>query len=156
MLALGRCVLGRTRTCKHIFIFMYFFRSEMTSVLIYIAKGPHRTGLGSHVPSETSRHRPPTALKLGIEDSSLSGGYNKFGCDPFPVRRGLLAAVTCCERKTRFYSCLDTYCGREQEKPEPCVGFNTTKGKTCFIFCFTIPSLSALAVNAVKLSRRLP
>ena len=27
-------------------------------------------------------------------------------------------------------------CGTEQEKPEPCVGFNTTKGKTCFVSVF--------------------
>ena len=33
----------------------------------------YRTGSGPHVPGETSRHRPPTALKLGSEDSQLSG-----------------------------------------------------------------------------------
>ena len=29
----------------------------------------------AHVPSETPRHRPPTALKLASEDSTLSGAY---------------------------------------------------------------------------------
>ena len=32
-------------------------------------------GSGSHVPGKTSRQRPPTALKLGSEDSQLSGAY---------------------------------------------------------------------------------
>ena len=36
-----------------------------------------RNGSGSHVPGKTSRRRPPTrtALKLGSEDSQLSGAY---------------------------------------------------------------------------------
>ena len=38
-------------------------------------KPKSRNGSGSHFPSETSRHRPPTALKLGSEDSKLNGAY---------------------------------------------------------------------------------
>ena len=34
-----------------------------------------RNGSGSHVPRETSTPRPPTALKLGSDDSQLSGAY---------------------------------------------------------------------------------
>ena len=40
------------------------FRSEKKGYII---------GSGSHVPSETSKHRPSTALKLGSDDSQLSG-----------------------------------------------------------------------------------
>ena len=40
-----------------------------------IRKKRSRNGSGSHVSSETSRHSPPTALKLGSEDSQLSGAY---------------------------------------------------------------------------------
>ena len=55
-----------------------------------------QNGSGTHVPSETSRHIPPTALKLGSEDSKLGGAYAlKFGGDPCPVRRGLVAGVKC-------------------------------------------------------------
>ena len=48
-----------------------------------------------------------------------------------------------CARSTFFFA-VRAGCGTEQKKPEPSVGFNTTRGKTCFVFCFTIPSLSAL------------
>ena len=65
-----------------------------------------RNGPGSHVSSETSRHRPPTALKLGSEDSPLGEHtLSKFCRDPCPVRRGLVAAVMCCVRKARFFLC---------------------------------------------------
>ena len=37
-----------------------------------------------------------------------------------------------CEKHVFFAVRADF--GTEQEKPEPCVGFNTTKGKTCFFF----------------------
>ena len=49
-----------------------------------------------------------------------------YGHDPRPVRRGLVPAVKCCVRKARFFL---RFPGTEEEKPEPCVGFNTTKGK---------------------------
>ena len=41
-----------------------------------VRKKSSRNGSGSHVPGNTARHRPPTALKLGSEDSQLSGAYD--------------------------------------------------------------------------------
>ena len=38
-------------------------------------KKSSRNGSGSHVLGKTSRHRPPTALKLGSKDSQRSGAY---------------------------------------------------------------------------------
>ena len=43
--------------------------------VIPIGKKLYTNGSGSHGPSETSRHRPPTTLKLGNEDSQLRGVY---------------------------------------------------------------------------------
>ena len=42
-------------------------------------------------------------------------------------------------RSDNVFFAVRAGCGTEQEKPEPCVGFNTTKGKACFVFCFPIP-----------------
>ena len=63
---------------------------------------------------------------------------SKVGHDACPVRRGLVASVKCCVRNARFFSCR-AGCGTEEEKPEPCVGFNNTKGKPWSAFCFPIP-----------------
>ena len=68
--------------------FLDYFLLIGNDVLFCIAKSRYRIGSGPHVPSETSRHRPPTALKLGSEDSRLSGTYALDG-DSCPVRRGL-------------------------------------------------------------------
>ena len=43
-------------------------------VFLYLKKLAQNVS-GPHVPSETSRHRPPTALKLGSDDSQLRGAY---------------------------------------------------------------------------------
>ena len=59
---------------------------------------------------------------------------SNFGRDPWPVRQGLVAAVKCSVRKTRNFCCPRAGCGTEKQKPEPCVGFNTTKADTC-LFC---------------------
>ena len=55
-----------------------------------------------------------------------------------------MAAVKCCVRKAHFFRCPGRLWNGRREAPGPCVGFNTTKGKTCSVFCFPIPSLSAL------------
>ena len=41
------------------------------------------------------------------------------------------SAVKCYVRKTCFFAAVE-----QNEKPEPCVGFNTTKGNTCFVSVF--------------------
>ena len=37
-------------------------------------------------------------------------------------------------REKHVFFAVQADFGTEQEKPEPCVGFNTAKGKTCFFF----------------------
>ena len=64
---------------------------------------------------------------------------SKFGGDPCPVGRGSGSGEVLCA-KTRFFAAAV----KQNEKPEPCVGFNTTKGKTCFVFCFPIPIIVGL------------
>ena len=77
--SVSRCRLGRglTQFCINFLRFRRegHFRSEKKS---------GRNGSGSHDPSETSRHTPPTALKRG---------------------RRLVAAVTCYMWKSRFFLC---------------------------------------------------
>ena len=80
------------------------------------------------------------ALKHGSEDARLSGVYTlKFGRDPCPVRRGLAVVGGSVVCEERFFFAVRAGFGTEQEKPEPCAGFSTTKGKAFFIFCFPIP-----------------
>ena len=55
--------------------FLVLFFSVENDLLFRIEKSSYITGSAPHVPSETSRHRPPTALKLGSEGSTLSGAY---------------------------------------------------------------------------------
>ena len=114
---------------------LYFvFRSEMASCSV----SPNvDTELGQ---APTSQARPrdtdhlrPTKLAARTLHS-VKHAASKFGHDPCPVRRGLVAAVKCCVKST-FFRCP----GTEQAKPDPCVGFNTTTGKARFVFYFPVP-----------------
>ena len=99
------------------------------------------TGSGPHVPSETSR-QTTYGLQTWQQGLSAQRGIrapSKFGHDPCPVKRGHVAAVKCCVRKTRFFRCPGRGFGTQQEKPEPSVGLNTAKGKPVLFFCFPIP-----------------
>ena len=59
---------------------------------------------GSHVPIKNSNNSPPTALRLGSEDSQLSGAYAlQVWWRSCLVRRGITAAVKCYVRKSRFF-----------------------------------------------------
>ena len=98
---------------------------------MYEAHSPPRQGL------------PAYGRMVGLVEHTLS----KFGGEPCPVRRGIVAALS-----TVFFRCAGRGCGTEQEKPEPCVGFNTTlqRGKACFVFLFFDPiivDLIALGEN---------
>ena len=102
--------------------------------LFCVAKSWYRTGSAPHAPSETSGHRPPITLKLGSEDSQLSGAYALqvwwwlrvlWGEDSRQRRSAM------CEKHV-FFAAAET----EREQPEPCVGFNTTKGKTVLFSVF--------------------
>ena len=77
-------------------------------------------------PRDTDHLRPSNlaARTLSLVEHTLS----KFGGDPCPLRRGLAAVVKCYVRKALLFRC----CWSEREQPEPCEGFNTTKGKTFF------------------------
>ena len=51
-------------------------------------KNRYRNGSCSHVPSETSKHRPPAALKLGSEDSQRYGAFIHRSGDVIRALRG--------------------------------------------------------------------
>ena len=107
---------------------------------------------------DTDHLRPSNlaARTLSLVEHTLS----KFSGDPCPVRRGIVAAVKCCVRKARFFA-VQAGCGTEQEKPEPCVGFNVStpqRGKTV-LFCFRERYLSASTtgtINTVHVLFRCP
>ena len=84
-------------------------------------------------PRDKDHLRPSNlaARTLSLVEHTLS----KFGGDPCPVKRGIAAVVKCYVRKAHFFR----VCWTEREKPEPCVGFNTTRDNLfCFLFCGTI------------------
>ena len=74
-------------------------------------KKSSRNGPGSHVPSKTSGHGPSTrtALKLGSEDSQLSGAYDlqvwwrPVSCEGRTRGSG---EVLCAKNKMHAFSCV--------------------------------------------------
>ena len=89
-------------------------RDNLFCVLFFGTIWPHfrsekkscRNGSGPHVPGETTRHIPSMALKLAARTLSLvEHTISKFGGDPCPVRRRLVAAAKCYVRKARFFLC---------------------------------------------------
>ena len=114
---------------------LIFFRSQMNSC--YVSQKLD-TELG-HAPTFQARprdtdHLRPSNLAAGAL-RSVEHAPSKFRHDPCPVRRGFVAAVKYCVRKARFVAVREG-CGTERAKPRPCVGFNTTKAKTCFVSVF--------------------
>ena len=101
-----------------------------------IRKKWSRNESGSHVPSKTSRHGPPTALKLGSEDCQLSGAYalqvwwRSVSCEA--RTRG--SSEVLCTKKTF------SLCRQRTERPSTADGaahvFRCDEGKHCFVFCF--------------------
>ena len=71
-----------------------------------IRKKSSRNWSGSHVPGKTSRHRPPTTLKLDGEDSQLSGEYalqvwwRKVSCEARTRGNG---EVLCAKSEKHFF-----------------------------------------------------
>ena len=101
-----------------------------------IGKKRYINGSVSPVPRETSRRRPSMALKLGREDlRSVDHTPSKFGHDPFPVRRGLVAAVKCCMRKSRFFAVRT--CFGTEIRSYNLVWVSTPKGENLFSFLFS-------------------
>ena len=98
-------------------------------------------GSGSHIPGNTSRHIPPTALKLGSEDSQLSGAYalqdwwRPVSCE---ARTRGSGEVLCA--KKHVFSCV----GSEQKLPittdGTARGFQCDEGKSSFCLLYTSPS----------------
>ena len=86
-----------------------FFLLIGNDLLFCIAKSSYRTGSGPHVPSERSRdtdHLRPSKLAARTLHS-VEHTPSKFGHDPWPVRRGLVAAVKCGARKARFFDAVE-------------------------------------------------
>ena len=89
----------------------------------------------AHVPSKTSRRKPPMALKLGTEDSQLSGAYAlQVWCRPVSCEaRNHGSGEVLCAKSTFFLvyavnrndPSLPTHTARR---------FQYDEGKTCFVF----------------------
>ena len=104
-------------------------------LLFCIAKCKYRPGSVSHIRSETSRHRPPTALKLGSEDTQLSGAYVlqvRWG----PVSWGVSTHGSGEASRTKI-TLISLLLNGTREARASC-GFLTPNGKTGFVFCFPI------------------
>ena len=70
----------------------------------------------------------------------LGGAYIlQFWSLSVPCEAGIGGGSQVLCAKSMFLFAVRAGCGTEQEKPEPCVGFNTTKGKSCFCFLFSDP-----------------
>ena len=98
-----------------------------------IRKKKCRNWSGSHVPGKTSRRRPPTALKLGSEDSQLSGAcadqvwWRPVSCEARTCGSGEVL----CAKSTFFPVLLN-----RTREARALRGFQHHKGITCFVFCF--------------------
>ena len=68
---------------------------------------------------------------------------SKFGHDPCPMRRGLVAAVKCYVRKTRFLRCPPRLWNRTRETRALC-GFQHHTGENLFCFLFFDPIIVGL------------
>ena len=79
---------------------------------------------------------------------SENGKQNKISLHCFETREQCRRVV--CEKHA--FSAVRAGCGPEQEKPEPCVPFNTTKGKACFVL-FSDPVVVGLTVQSCKTHR---
>ena len=82
-------------------------------------------------------HLRPSNFKLGARTlRSVEHTPSKFGHDLCRVRRGLVAAVKCCLRKTRFFA-VRAGCGTERKKPEGLVRVSTPqRGKPVLFSVF--------------------
>ena len=86
-------------------------------------------------PRDTDHLRPSNlaARTLSLVEHTLS----KFGRDPCPVRRRLVAAVKCYLRKKRFFSC--TWASNRNDPSLPTAllaGFSTMKGNPVLFSVF--------------------
>ena len=107
----------------------------------------HDTELG-HAPTSQARPRDTGHLrpsKLAASTlRSVEHTPSKFGHDPCPVKRGLVATVKCCVRKARFFS-LSGQAVELNKRSQRLVWVSTPqRAKPVFILCFPIPQLSAL------------
>ena len=132
-------------TWEHDPLLHHFFLMG-NDLLFCIAKSGYRTGSGPHVPSETSRHRPPTrtGLKLCREDSTFSGVYalqvwsRSVPCEA-RTRGG--SRVLCA--KSTFLPCPGWLRNRTREARALC-GFQHHKGENLFCFLFSNPIIVGL------------
>ena len=136
--------------------FLFFsFRSETTSCSVSQKVG---TELGQACTSQArprdTHHLLVRALNLAARTlRSVEHTPSKFLSWPAPSEaRTRGCSQVLCAKSTIF--CRPTRLGTEQEKPAPCVGFNTTKAKACFVLCFPVPQLRLVWVSTPQ--RRKP
>ena len=102
-----------------------------------IRKKSSRNGSGSHVPGKTSRHGPPTALKLGSEDPQLRGAYAlQVWWRPVSFEaRTCGSGEVLCEKSTFISACVE-----QNERRQSLVWVSTPQrdNLVCFLFSRTI------------------
>ena len=118
------------------------FWSEMTSCSLSQKNDTElgQTPTSQARPRDTDHLRPSNLAARALR--SVEHTPSKFGHDRWLVWRQLGAVVKSCVRKARFVRCPGRLWNRTREARVFC-GFQHHKGKTCFVFCFPIPQLSA-------------
>ena len=141
MVCVSRSRLGRGSLAH----FCIIFRSEMTSCSVsqkvytnWVRPPRSKRDL------ETQTTYGPQTWQRGLR--SVEHTPSKFGHDPCPVRRGLVAAVKCCVRKSRFFRCPGRLWNRTREDRALC-GFQHHKGENLFCFLFSDPIVVGLPCN---------
>ena len=132
--------------------FLYHFFAIGNDLLFCVAKSRYRNGPGSHVPSETSRRRPQTWQER--TPRSVDNTPSKFSHDPCPARRGLVAAIKRCVRKSGFSCCPGRSWNRNKEARQ----HHKSDFLFFFFFCFPIPHFfffSIISHEAFPLEKRI-
>ena len=103
-------------------------------------KKSSRNRLGSHVPSKTSRRKPPTVRPSNLEARTLrlvEHTFPKFGVDTCPVRRGITAAWSAMSEKNVF-PCVASEQKWRLTTDGTARGFQYDEGKICLVFRFRV------------------
>ena len=102
----------------------------------------------AHAPTSQARTRDTDHLRPSNLAArtlrSVEHTPSKFGHDPCTVRRGIVAAVKCCVRKTRFFRCPGRLLNRTREARALC-GFQHHKGEKLLCFLFSDPTIVGLS-----------
>ena len=98
-------------------------------------------------PRDTDHLRPSNLAERTL--SLVEHTRSKFGGEPCPVRRGIMAGVKCCVLKTRFFGCPGRLWNRTREARALC-GFQHRTGENLFCFLFSDPIIGGLRRSIIS------